>query len=194
MSSPISRRCSTACRLITRRENRGVRDRAAALRDRRDRAENWDPILSHDLSERAGVEITTVSGHLHRLKRDGFIEEVQTSGARAGYQISERFLNIWYLMRHGTRRTRQRLAGLATFFAQLYSASELESMARLARDAEASMHWRPHYRKGLIEAERRYGRAGGGRMALSLAETSLTAAFEAEPIGLPLLDLGEVFP
>ncbi|MGA2045233.1 MAG: AAA family ATPase, partial [Roseiarcus sp.] len=71
---------------------------------------NWDPILSHDLSAKTGVEITTVSSHLHRLKRDGFIEEVQTSGARAGYQIAERFLNIWYLMRHGTRRTRQRLA------------------------------------------------------------------------------------
>ena len=61
---------------------------------------NWDPILSHDLSVKAGVEITTVSSHLNRLKRDGFIEEVATSGARAGYQIAERFLNIWYLMRH----------------------------------------------------------------------------------------------
>ena len=118
---------------------------------------NWDPILSHDLSVKAGVEITTVSSHLNRLKRDGFIEEVATSGARAGYQIAERFLNIWYLMRHSTRRTRQRLAGLAAFFARLYSAPELERMAGLARDEEASSHWSPHYREGLLEAARLYG-------------------------------------
>jgi tetratricopeptide (TPR) repeat protein len=122
---------------------------------------NWDPILSHDLSAKAGIEITTVSTHLHRLKRDGFIEEVATSGTRAGYQIAERFLNIWYLMRHGTRRTRQRLAGLAAFFARLYSAPELEQMARLAVDVEASRRWHRHYREGLIEAARRYGVAAG---------------------------------
>jgi tetratricopeptide (TPR) repeat protein len=132
---------------------------------------NWDPILSHDLSAKAGVEITTVSTHLHRLKRDGFVEEVATSGARAGYQIAERFLNIWYLMRHGTRRTRQRLAGLAAFFARLYSTPELERMARLARDVEASRHWRARYREGLIEAERRYG-AGVGAEEPSGAKAS----------------------
>ena len=140
---------------------------------------NWDPILSHDLSAKAGVEITTVSTHLHRLKRDGFIEEVATSGARAGYQIAERFLNIWYLMRHGTRRTRQRLAGLAAFFARLYSAPELERMARMARDAEASRHWRRHYREGLIEAERRYGAA-----AAAAEEPSPAKAGAASPYGI----------
>ena len=115
---------------------------------------NWDPILSHDLSVKSGIEITTVSTHLHRLKRDGFIEEVETSGARAGYQIAERFLAIWYLMRHGTRRTRRRLGGLATFFARLYTPLELGRLAGRAQDAEASRHWRADYRNGLIEAER----------------------------------------
>ncbi|MGA2045182.1 MAG: hypothetical protein ABSG83_17650, partial [Roseiarcus sp.] len=140
---------------------------------------NWDPILSHDLSAKAGVEITTVSTHLHRLKRDGFIEEVQTSGARAGYQIAERFLNIWYLMRHGTRRTRQRLAGLAAFFARLYTPPELGRLARLAHDAETSRHWLPHYREGLIEAERLVSSAE--QYSSAPARSAAKAVDEASP-------------
>ena len=111
---------------------------------------NWDPISSHDLSARAGIEVTTVSTHLNRLRRDGFVEEVQSSGARAGYQIAERFLNIWYLMRHGTRGTKRGLQALAEFFGKIYSLTELEQLAALASDRHASGPWHPHFREAII--------------------------------------------
>ena len=99
---------------------------------------NWDPITSHDLSAKAGIEITTTSSHLNRMRKEGFIEEVATSGTRSGYQLAERFLNIWYLMRHGTRRARLRLQWLTKFLSRLYGAEELGRMARQARNEVGS--------------------------------------------------------
>lgn len=90
---------------------------------------NWDPITSKSLGLKIGVETSTLSSQLNRLKKDGLIEEVKTSGTRVGYQLSERFLNIWYLMRHGTRKTKQRLRWFTVFLTKLFSAEELEKMA-----------------------------------------------------------------
>lgn len=112
---------------------------------------NWDPIGSRALAKATGIEITTISSQLNRLRKDGIVEEVKSSGARASYQLSERFLNIWYLMRHGTRRTRQRLRWLTLFLARLFSIDELRSMAEEAR-AEASCRWNVGYREAVLAA------------------------------------------
>ncbi|RNJ49319.1 tetratricopeptide repeat protein [Methylocystis hirsuta] len=111
---------------------------------------NWDPISSGEIAAATGIQVTTISPALDRLKRDGFIEEVQGSGARAKYQLAERFLNIWYLMRHGTRQTRQKLRWLTILLARLFSESELE---RLARDGERMTGvWRADWRHAVEEA------------------------------------------
>jgi len=111
---------------------------------------NWDPITSGVLSQQTGVEATTLSPQLIRLKRDGLVEEVETSGTRAGYQLSERFLNIWYLMRHGTRKTKQRLRWFTLFLTKLFSAEDIQRMAGDARSGKSSSH--PFYREALYEA------------------------------------------
>ena len=86
---------------------------------------HWDPITTHDLSAITGIEVTGLSPQLGRLREFGLIEDVSTSGARPGYQLGERFFNVWYLMRHGTRRTRQRLRWLTAFLQTFYSTDEL---------------------------------------------------------------------
>lgn len=113
---------------------------------------NWDPITSSALSDITGIEVTTISSQLARLKRDGFVEQVPTSGTRDGYQLSERFLNIWYLMRHGTRKTKQRLRWLAIFLTKLFSAEELGQMVSLARSEEMGNRWHPDFREAVFEA------------------------------------------
>ncbi|MFD2232226.1 tetratricopeptide repeat protein [Phaeospirillum tilakii] len=153
----------------------------------------WDPITSGKLAEITGIEVTTISSQLTRLKRDGFVEEVATSGARAGYQISERFLNIWYLMRHGTRRTRQRLRWLAIFLSRLFGAEELDRLAAEARDPARADHWHADYRAAVLEAcemiRQPATAAGGtagqaGRAAADrAAESSLVAILKAESQG-----------
>jgi tetratricopeptide (TPR) repeat protein len=111
---------------------------------------NWDPITSNALSKQTGVEPTTLSGQLIKLKKDGLIEEVERSGSRAGFQLAERFLNIWYLMRHGTRKTKQRLRWFTIFLTKLFSAEELERMAGEARSGNGK--WRAEQCEAIIEA------------------------------------------
>jgi tetratricopeptide (TPR) repeat protein len=126
---------------------------------------NWDPITSNKLSKTTNIAITTISTHLDRLKRDGFIEEVSTSGARSGYQLGERFLNIWYLMRHGTRRTRQKLRWLTIFLSKLYSAEELRRMASEARDDLHPCAWHPDFREAVIAAYEELGNSANAPAA-----------------------------
>jgi DNA-binding transcriptional ArsR family regulator len=102
---------------------------------------HWDPITSHDLAKATEVEITTISSQLTRFKNDGLIEEVPTSGARSGYQLAERFFNIWYLMRHGTRRTRQKMYWLTAFLKNFYAPDELK---RMRSEAVIVGQSRPH--------------------------------------------------
>lgn len=113
---------------------------------------HWDPITSHDLSAASNVEITTVSSQLSRLKNLGLVEEVPTSGARAGYQLVERFFNIWYLMRHGTRRTRQKMRWLTAFLQTFYQGDDLKRLReRFAQDGGAGA-WRSLYAEALDAA------------------------------------------
>lgn len=112
---------------------------------------HWDPITARTLADATAIEVTTISSQLSRLRNDGLIEEVPTSGARAGYQLVERFFNIWYLMRHGTRRLRQRMYWLTAFLRLFYAPDELQRM-KLEADNAKGASWHPHYREALVAA------------------------------------------
>ncbi len=92
--------------------------------------EHWAPMAAADLAEAAGIPATTVSGQLARLEAEGLIEKAKLTGRRrAGYQVAERFFNIWYLMRYTPRRLRQSLTWLVEFMRLWYSADELRALA-----------------------------------------------------------------
>jgi len=92
---------------------------------------NWNPINASGLSSHTGLSTSSVSSHLDRLVRDGIVEKVAIStSSRNAYQLSERFFNIWYLMRHAQRRQRARLKWLTGFLKSFYDQSELEKKAQ----------------------------------------------------------------
>jgi tetratricopeptide (TPR) repeat protein len=63
------------------------------------------------------------------LVRDGVVEAVPFDPAsKTGFQLAERFFNIWYLMR-STRRARRRLIWLVEFLKMFYAQEELRSHA-----------------------------------------------------------------
>ncbi len=91
---------------------------------------NWNPITVSSISETTGIEATSVSSQLDRLQKLGIVEKVTLSTpAPTGYQLGERFFNIWYLMRNASRRLRNRLRWLTEFLRRLYSPQQLSSMA-----------------------------------------------------------------
>ena len=56
-----------------------------------------------------------VSAQLNRLTQLGIVEKVKSgSGKRAAFQVSERFFNIWYLMR-ASQRAQHKLVWLVEF-------------------------------------------------------------------------------
>lgn len=98
---------------------------------------NWNPATAADLAKDTGLETSAVSAQLDRLQKNGIIEKVSVSTTvRTAYQVSERFFNIWYLMRHAPRRTRNRLRWLTEFLRLFYVPSQLESHARSLLDGQ----------------------------------------------------------
>jgi tetratricopeptide (TPR) repeat protein len=141
---------------------------------------NWDPITVGALADATNIVATTLSPMLQKLRKDGLIEQVEGSGAYARHQIVERFLNIWYLMRHGTRRTRQKMRWLVEYLASFYAPEELVELARRHRNS-----WCGDY---AVAADEAIARQSGG------AERRPIGLNEAAGRGLPLstTDAGEL--
>jgi len=114
-------------------------------------AVHWDPITAGDLAAQMRLDVNTVSSQLNRLARQGVVEKVayyrpesRRPDSKAGFQIAERFFNIWYLMR-ASRRVRRKLIWLVQFLKLFYRQEELHEQARghlrytPARNSEARM-------------------------------------------------------
>lgn len=104
---------------------------------------HWEPATSAVIGERTRLKNGQVSSNLDRLKKAGIVEETTVdqpdrtgplpeSGSpkdRTGFQIAERFLNIWFLMRQATRRDKRNLAFLTRFIECVHTAPERDRMA-----------------------------------------------------------------
>lgn len=85
-------------------------------------AQHWDPATAQKVGELTGLPTVAVSSHLDRLGKLGIVEKVTLSRPHpTGYQVAERFFNVWYLMRHASRRQRTRLKWLTEFLRRFYS-------------------------------------------------------------------------
>jgi tetratricopeptide (TPR) repeat protein len=113
---------------------------------------HWDPITTADLSRATNILTTTLSPLLIKLRKDGLIEETPTSGTYSGHQLVERFLNIWYLMRHGARRTRQKMRWLVAFLTSFYSKGDLVEIDQIAKVKNYKDNWSPLYALAFNEA------------------------------------------
>ncbi len=120
---------------------------------------HWDPITTGELARRTAIVTTTLSAPLAKLVKDGLIERVETSGSYGAHQLVERFFNIWYLMRHGMRRTKQKMRWLVAFLTCFYSSRELAAIARRARRSGVFNHWHADYASAFQTALRQQEQA-----------------------------------
>lgn len=74
-------------------------------------AQRWNPATAEDIADDLRIGRGTASGQLHRLVDKGLVEKIKLPGRSMGFQVRERFFNVWCLMRGG-RRGRQRLRWL----------------------------------------------------------------------------------
>ncbi|MDB5313368.1 MAG: hypothetical protein JWO38_7570 [Gemmataceae bacterium] len=94
-------------------------------------ADHWAPITARALSKATGLPMASISAQLDRLEKTGFVEKVEIFGQTStGYQIAERFFNIWFLMRSASRRQRQKIMFLVRFIESFYEANDRPRLAR----------------------------------------------------------------
>jgi tetratricopeptide (TPR) repeat protein len=91
---------------------------------------HWDPATAAAVAERARLDVNSVSSHLNRLSEQGIVEKVRLyPKKKTGFQLAERFFNIWYLMR-ASRRMRRKLIWLSKFLKSFYSQEDLHMLAK----------------------------------------------------------------
>ncbi len=79
-------------------------------------AQNWDAISTKDISKKVRMQSKAVSSQLNQLEKNQLIVKEPTSTKNHLYRINERFFNIYYLMRLGKRKNRNRVLWLVKFF------------------------------------------------------------------------------
>ncbi len=100
---------------------------------------HWDPISLPDLRQATRLENNQLSPQLKRLYESGWVDKLnayQTKGH--AYQMSERFFNIWFLMRRSSRRQKRALMSLSKFLECFYG-EKLSELAK-SRITSESLH------------------------------------------------------
>ena len=91
-------------------------------------AEGWTPMPARELSVAAKLSSSHASAQLRQLVEKGYAKEVRIPREkRVRYEVSDRFYNIYYLLRF-SRTGRNRLERLVAFLHDLFGSTGMRSM------------------------------------------------------------------
>jgi TPR repeat protein len=88
-------------------------------------AMNWDAIATGDIARKVRMESKAVAAQLNILEQNNLIHAIPADRKNKLYLISERFFNIWYLMRYGRKKSREQVRFLVRFLEEWCSPEEL---------------------------------------------------------------------
>lgn len=89
---------------------------------------HWDPINIEQLRNETRYENNQLSPQLKRLYELGWIEKLDAFEAKGNaYQISNRFFNIWYIIRRSNRREKANVHVLALFLVNSFDENSISS-------------------------------------------------------------------
>ncbi|MCT4509362.1 MAG: tetratricopeptide repeat protein [Tepidibacter sp.] len=91
---------------------------------------NWDAINTKEISKKIRMESKKVAAQLNKLEKNRIIIKIPENKKNYMYQINERFFNIWYLMRFGGRKDKNKVKWLVHFLESWCSKEELIDRAR----------------------------------------------------------------
>lgn len=114
-------------------------------------AMNWDGMLTREIAKKTKLESKAISSQLKQLEKYEIIES-ESIGKNKIYKIKERFFNIWYLMRYGRKKDRQRVEWLVKFLESWYSKEELEERAKNLVDSLETKNVTPNHAYHMTEA------------------------------------------
>lgn len=98
-------------------------------------SEGWRPMLAKEVAGAAKLSSSHASAQLRQLHDKGYAREVRLPGGkRPRYEVSDRFYNIYYLLRF-SRTGRDRLERLVAFLSDLFGPVGMRTMYPAALDA-----------------------------------------------------------
>ncbi len=124
-------------------------------------AMNWDGMPTKDIAQKTRLESKIVSAQLKQLEKYEIVES-ESIGKNKIYKIKERFFNIWYLMRFGRKKDRQRVEWLVKFLQSWCSREELNERAKSLTESIKNGSVSPNQAFHMTEA---LGYTGGLDMA-----------------------------
>jgi len=89
---------------------------------------NWDGMYTAEIAKKTRLSTKVISAQLGKLEKYDIIES-EVAGKNKIYKIKERFFNIWYLMRFGRKKDRQRVEWLVRFLESWCTKEELDERA-----------------------------------------------------------------
>jgi tetratricopeptide (TPR) repeat protein len=103
---------------------------------------NWDPINLKQLRIITQLSNAQLSPQLNRLVDVGWLQKLDAYKAKGGaYEVSERFFNVWYIMRRSSRRQKRELYCLTKFLESFYGNDVHEiAKARVNSTAAGNIH------------------------------------------------------
>ena len=90
----------------------------------------WDAVSVSEISQKTRIISKTVSAQLRQMEKNEIITKKLTNNKNHLYQISERFFNIWFLMRHGRKGDRRKVLWLVRFLEEWCDEGELVARAQ----------------------------------------------------------------
>ncbi len=148
----------------------------------------WDAVAVKEIAAKARMESKAVSAQLRMLEKNKIIIKKETSTKNHLYQISERFFNIWYLMRYGRKKEKNQVRWLTRFLEEWCNREELverahshmkalrtntvyENCAYYMTEALAKTDLPYDVQDSLVKETRKYLREKGSRLTKDLSES-----------------------
>jgi hypothetical protein len=91
---------------------------------------HWDAVPVKEIAGKSHLESKAVSAQLRILEKNHIVIKKTTSTKNHLYQISERFFNIWYMMRYGRKKEKRQIQWLTRFLEEWCDREELALRAQ----------------------------------------------------------------
>jgi hypothetical protein len=88
-------------------------------------AMSWDAITTKDIAAKVRLESKAVAAQLKILENNSLIRAIPVDRKNKLYMITERFFNIWYLMRYGKKKNREQVRFLVRFLEEWCSPEDI---------------------------------------------------------------------
>ena len=89
----------------------------------------WDGVTFEEIQAKTRIEKGELDSNLLKLEKNDLITVRPIKGDGNVYQLSERFFNIWYLMRYGRKNKKEHILWLVKFLQVWCSPDELRDRA-----------------------------------------------------------------